>query len=71
VLESALEEALRPALAADYRRAGIELGQSFTERLSMAQILAGLDAAHVEAMGPQPSPGRGIERIDPDGPYLA
>ncbi|MEV0306498.1 phosphoadenosine phosphosulfate reductase family protein [Nonomuraea fuscirosea] len=46
-----LAAALRPALAADYRWAEIELGRPFTERLSMAMILAGLDAAGAEAAG--------------------
>ncbi|MEZ0076316.1 phosphoadenosine phosphosulfate reductase family protein [Planotetraspora sp. GP83] len=46
-----LAAALRPALAADYLRAEVRLGQPFTERLSMAQILAGLDAARAEAAG--------------------
>ncbi|GAA3721371.1 hypothetical protein GCM10022224_103680 [Nonomuraea antimicrobica] len=46
-----LAAALRPALAADYRWAELELGRPFTERLSMAMILAGLDAAWAEAAG--------------------
>ncbi|KAA9379672.1 phosphoadenosine phosphosulfate reductase family protein [Microbispora cellulosiformans] len=46
-----LAAALRPALAADYRAAELELGQPFTERLSMGEILAGLDAARAEAAG--------------------
>jgi 3'-phosphoadenosine 5'-phosphosulfate sulfotransferase (PAPS reductase)/FAD synthetase len=46
-----LAAALRPALAADYLWAEIELEQPFTERLSMGQILAGLDAARLETAG--------------------
>ncbi|MGP3916405.1 hypothetical protein [Nonomuraea sp. 10N515B] len=46
-----LAAALRPTLAADYRWAELELGQPFTERLSMAMILTGLDAARAEAVG--------------------
>ncbi|MFF3665435.1 phosphoadenosine phosphosulfate reductase domain-containing protein [Microtetraspora malaysiensis] len=46
-----LAAALRPALAADYRWAELELGKPFTERLSMGMILAGLDAARAEASG--------------------
>lgn len=46
-----LAAALRPALAADYRQAEIELGEPFTERLSMEMILAGLDVARLEAAG--------------------
>ncbi|MFI6290071.1 phosphoadenosine phosphosulfate reductase family protein [Nonomuraea sp. NPDC050790] len=43
-----LAAALRPALAADYRWAEIELGMRFTERLSMGEILSGLAAARLE-----------------------
>ncbi|MFI9591144.1 phosphoadenosine phosphosulfate reductase family protein [Nonomuraea sp. NPDC052265] len=46
-----LAAALRPALAADYRWAETELGDRFTERLSMGEILAGLDAARLDAAG--------------------
>ncbi|GAA3027435.1 phosphoadenosine phosphosulfate reductase family protein [Streptosporangium longisporum] len=46
-----LAAALRPALAADYRWAELELGEPFTERLSMGEILAGLEAARAEAAG--------------------
>ncbi|MEU4406246.1 phosphoadenosine phosphosulfate reductase family protein [Streptosporangium sp. NPDC023963] len=46
-----LAAALRPVLAADYRQAEIELGQRFTDRLSMEEILAALDIARLEAAG--------------------
>ncbi|GGS85259.1 hypothetical protein GCM10010156_49850 [Planobispora rosea] len=43
-----LAAALRPALAADYLAAEIELGERFTERLSMQEIVTALDAARRE-----------------------
>jgi 3'-phosphoadenosine 5'-phosphosulfate sulfotransferase (PAPS reductase)/FAD synthetase len=56
-----LAAALRPALAADYHAAEAELGEPFTERLSMAQILAALETARLETAG---DPGAADSAVD-------